>query len=119
MSEDLNQYTYMVPGQLHAQEEGISISVDVKGGDKEGQGCVDDSEGKTENSQEAFADVVTLEKHEGPVEQTFSCQTEKDGGDRDVHDVELLTGSAPGTVSHFGDSAAKDTLTCRLQGSSH
>ena len=76
----------MVPGELQAQEE--DISVDVKGGDGKGQGGVDDSEGNTEDSQEASADVFPLEKHEGPVEQAFSSQTEQDGGNGDVHGVQ-------------------------------
>ncbi|KAG8014288.1 hypothetical protein GBF38_017241, partial [Nibea albiflora] len=66
-SEDFNQQTYVVPGQLQSQEEDLSVIADVNGGDREGQGGVDDGEGNGENSQEAFADVLTLEKHEAPV----------------------------------------------------
>lgn len=85
LSEDLNQQTYMVGGQLQVQEDDVSTGVDVKDGDAEGHDCVDDGEGNTERSQEAFADVAPLEKHQGPVEQTFSSQTEQDGGDGDKH----------------------------------
>ncbi len=88
LSKDLNQQTDVVSGQLDAQED-TSISMDVKGGDRDGQSCVYDSEGNAENSQKAFADVVTLEKHEGPVEQTFSSQTEQDGREGDVHGVQF------------------------------
>lgn len=87
LSEDLNQQTRVVPGHLQAQEEEVSVAVDVNGGEDEGQGCVYNSQGHAEDPHEASADVVPLEKHQGPVEETLHSQTEQDAGDGDVHSV--------------------------------
>lgn len=65
----------------------MSLSLEVQGGDGEGQEGVDDSQGHTENSQESSADVLPLEEHQRPVENTFSSQAPQDGGDGDVHCV--------------------------------
>lgn len=37
LSDNLNQQTYMISGQLGAQEEDVSISVEVNCGDTDGQ----------------------------------------------------------------------------------
>lgn len=87
LSKDLNQQTYVVSAQLQAQEDNESIRMDVNGGPDKGQSRVNDSQRNTENPHEAFADVAPLDKHQGPVEQTFPSQTEQQGGDRDVHGV--------------------------------
>lgn len=78
----------MVPGELHAQDEDVSVGVDVEGGEEEGEGGVDDSEGEAEHSHEASADVLPLKKDQAPVEQKLSCQTEQDGRDGEVHGVQ-------------------------------
>lgn len=87
LSEDLSQQTRVVCGQRPVEEEEGSISVDVNGGEDEGHGRVQDRQGHAENPHEAAADVSPLEKHQGPVEQTFPSQSQQDGEDGDVHAV--------------------------------
>lgn len=60
LSYDLNQQTYVVSGQLQAKQEELSITVEMNSGEDEGQGCVDDSQGNTENPHKASADVDPL-----------------------------------------------------------
>lgn len=66
LSEDLNQQTHMEPGELHSQESEGAFGK-VEGAEAEGQRGVNHSQGNAENSQEAFGDVVPLEKHQIPV----------------------------------------------------
>lgn len=95
----------MVAGQQVTKDNDNSITADVNGGDSEGQGCINNSQKDTENSQEASAGGLLLEKHQDPVEQTFSSQGEQDGGDGDEHGkYEEIFSTTPGAVSHSRDS---------------
>lgn len=80
LSEDLNQQTHVKPGELQAQKsEGAAGG--IEGANAEGQRRVDDGQRNNENPQEAFGDVVSLEKHQSPVKPTLDSQTEQDGED--------------------------------------
>lgn len=60
LSYDLNQQTYVVFGQAQAKQEDLPITAEVNGSDDKGQGCVNDTQGNTENPNEASADVLPL-----------------------------------------------------------
>lgn len=90
LSEDLDQQARVIPGQSQAREGDVSMR--VQGGDEEGQDGVHDSQGDGENSQKALADVGPLEKHQNPVEEAFSSQTEQDTSDGDDHGAAVFKG---------------------------
>lgn len=86
LAKDLNQQTYMKPGELQAHESDGAFGK-VEGANAEGQGRVNDGQRNTENSQKAFGDVIPLEKHQIPVQPTLDSQTQQDGEDEQLHCV--------------------------------
>lgn len=111
LTQDLNQQTGVVCGQLQVWEkvEGSVVSVEVDGDEEERQGRVYEGQGNTETPHEAAADVSPLEKHQGPVQEALPTQTEQDGGYGDVHGV--WPRGALWTVNHDdGDPAGQRRL---------
>ncbi|KAF3698776.1 hypothetical protein EXN66_Car014463 [Channa argus] len=84
---DLNQQTYVVFGQLQAQQEAPSITMEINDGENKGQRCVNNSQGNAENSHEASADVVPLQNHQGPVQHALPSQIKQNEVDGVIHDV--------------------------------
>ncbi|KAK2822625.1 hypothetical protein Q5P01_022690 [Channa striata] len=84
LTYDLNQQTYVVFCQVQAQQEELSIPMEMNAGEDDGECC----------PHEAPADVVALQKHQGPVEETFRSQTEQNEVDGVIHDV-FSTGAHP------------------------
>lgn len=107
LSEDLNQQTYMKPGEPQSQD-GQGASGKVQGADAEGHGGVHDGQRNAENPQEALGDGgPPPEEQQIPVQPTLDAQAEQDGEDEQLHGVRARV--TPGPLRPLAERPAKPT----------